>query len=106
MLGFLTLNGVQMHACTRAWARVQEPSEEVRLVLGQTVVLLIRLGSKAISAYAAEVVGFVVAMSEDPFHEVAMQACAAVMELNGGRCACWWHGAGGLAGARVGAVTL
>eukprot|EP00983_Pelagomonas_calceolata_P083868 1156244-Pelagomonas_calceolata.AAC.13 len=61
----------------------KEPSEEVRLVLAQIVVVLIRLGGKAISAYAAEVVGFVVVMSEDPFHEVAMQACAAVVELNG-----------------------
>ncbi|KAF5842633.1 armadillo-type protein [Dunaliella salina] len=60
----------------------KEPSEEVRLVLAQIVVLLIRLGGKAISAYAAEVVGFVVVMSEDPFHEVVVQACAAVVELN------------------------
>jgi len=52
-------------------------------VLSQSVVCLIRLSGKAISAYAAEVVGFVMAMALDPFHEVALQACAAVVELNG-----------------------
>jgi hypothetical protein len=55
----------------------------VRLVLADILVLLIRLGGKSVSAYGAEVLACILALAEDPFHEVSTRACNAVVELNG-----------------------
>ena len=54
----------------------------MRLTLADVLVLLICLGGKSVSAYGAEVLACILALAEDPFHEVATRACTAVMELN------------------------
>lgn len=61
-----------------------EASEEARLALAQLVVALVRLGGKAIAAYAGEVVVLIQVALGDAFHEVNNQGCAAVEALTGG----------------------
>lgn len=42
-----------------------------------------QLASKAVAAYAAEVVAMVKILCEDPFHEVNVEVCSVVLTLNG-----------------------
>ena len=59
-----------------------EPSEEVRLQLARLLSLLVTLAGKAISAYSGEVLEMATLMSCDPYYEVNIEACAAVLALN------------------------
>ena len=69
-------------ATGRAMENPCEPSEEVRLLLARLLTLLVTLASKAISAYSGEVLEMATLMSCDPFYEVNIEACAAVLALN------------------------
>lgn len=59
-----------------------ETSEEVRLQLARLLVIVIQLGQKAISAYAGEIVHLIKILCEDPFHDINVEACEAVQQIN------------------------
>jgi hypothetical protein len=62
---------------------VIEPSEEVRAQLAQLVLLLVRLGGKALTAYGSEVLEFTRALLADPFYEINLTGCEVLVALNG-----------------------
>ncbi len=60
-----------------------ESSEEVRLWLAQLHTHLIKAAGQAIAAYAPEAVEMLKWCCEDSYHEVNMEACAGLLELDG-----------------------
>ena len=63
--------------------KIVETCEEIRLKIAILFVFLLELAGKACGAYAAEALGTIKALIEDPFHEVNVQACKAALALNG-----------------------
>ena len=63
--------------------KLVETCEEIRLKLALLFVSLLRLAGKACGAYAAEALGTIKALIEDPYHEVNIQSCHATLALNG-----------------------
>lgn len=60
-----------------------EACEEVRLELAKVTHTLVRLGGKALSAYASEVVALLESMLSDAYHDINILGCETLIELNG-----------------------